>query len=55
MTFPLSRLRRLPPEGDNASGRAKPAPRRSRVACSAAIGAACFAAFFTDEGVDGGH
>ena len=28
MTAPLSRLRRLPPEGDDASGRAKPVPRR---------------------------
>ena len=28
MTAPLSRLRRLPPEGGDASGRAKPVPRR---------------------------
>ena len=37
MTLPLSRLRRLPPEGDNASGRGKPVLRRSGVARSAAI------------------
>jgi|GEM_PF-6109718 len=28
MKLPLSRLRRLPPEGDDASGLAKPVPRR---------------------------
>ena len=34
----LSRPRHRPPQGNNASGRAKPAPRRAGVACCATMG-----------------